>query len=423
MQYHPRDTAEIFAKEIQRQTKRDGSVDKLLVDNPWYVVHYFQTKAHKHQEKPGQKPRTDDKPLSDHKRLHSLAEWIAPSESSWQVVDQFLELQFAAMIDLGQSHHIRAYSARLEGKLVHGLGAQHVRESSLTLHPVYGIPYLPSSSIKGVVRNWVLNAFFGGDETKLSSDELSEIQENVRSLMMSIFGIQEVEGRVHFHDVFFPQYSIRPDVLTVHFKDYYEGKRQAATDDQSPVPVSFYSVQDVQGVFYLSVDQSTAGGEELIETAGAWLGKALTELGIGSKTAVGYGWFVDVQDITETRIEAHLMRRQQERVRAQEEARMRAEEEARIRKEREEQERFAALSPGEQLAEQINKLTMCERDQELSKGQFFSELDQLDGEEKVKAAEALKEYWKATGDWYRPSKKQKLKNQVIQEILQARGRV
>lgn len=89
MQYHPRDTAEIFAKEIQRQTKRDGSVDKLLVDNPWYVVHYFQTKAHKHQEKPGQKPRTDDKPLSDHKRLHSLAEWIAPSESSWQVVDQF----------------------------------------------------------------------------------------------------------------------------------------------------------------------------------------------------------------------------------------------------------------------------------------------------------------------------------------------
>jgi len=66
---------------------------------------------------------------------------------------------------------------------------------------------------------------------------------------------------------------------------------------------------------------------------------------------------------------------------------------------------------------------MCERDQELSKGQFFSELDQLDGEEKVKAAEALKEYWKATGDWYRPSKKQKLKNQVIQEILQARGRV
>lgn len=223
---------------------------------------------------------------------------------------------------------------------------------------------------------------FGGDETKLSSDELSEIQENVRSLMMSIFGTQEVEGRVHFHDVFFPQYSIRPDVLTVHFKDYYEGKRQAATDDQSPVPVSFYSVQDVQGVFYLSVDQSTAGERELIETAGAWLGKALTELGIGSKTAVGYGWFVDVQDITETRIEAHLMRRQQERVRAQEEARMRAEEEARIRKEREEQERFAALSPGEQLAEQINKLTMCERDQELSKGQFFSELDQLDGEER-----------------------------------------
>ena len=45
-------------------------------------------------------------------------------------------------------------------RFVLGLGGESVYETSMTLHHIYGIPFLPSSSIKGVLRGWVIAQIF-----------------------------------------------------------------------------------------------------------------------------------------------------------------------------------------------------------------------------------------------------------------------
>jgi len=42
----------------------------------------------------------------------------------------------------------------LSWRLVVGLGAASVYETSMTLHHIYGIPYLPGSAIKGITRSY-----------------------------------------------------------------------------------------------------------------------------------------------------------------------------------------------------------------------------------------------------------------------------
>ncbi|MCM8809920.1 MAG: type III-B CRISPR module RAMP protein Cmr6, partial [Candidatus Omnitrophica bacterium] len=46
------------------------------------------------------------------------------------------------------------YSGQLQTKsrLIVGLGSSHALETSLTLHHIYGIPYIPASALKGVCR-------------------------------------------------------------------------------------------------------------------------------------------------------------------------------------------------------------------------------------------------------------------------------
>jgi CRISPR-associated protein Cmr6 len=49
-------------------------------------------------------------------------------------------------------------------RFILGLGGESVYETNMTLHPNYGIPYLPSSSIKGVLRSWMISQIFAALE-------------------------------------------------------------------------------------------------------------------------------------------------------------------------------------------------------------------------------------------------------------------
>jgi CRISPR-associated protein Cmr6 len=69
-----------------------------------------------------------------------------------------------ALADLPEHYQVRVLQATPAAGIVHGLGGTHVRENSLTIHPVYGFPYIPGSSLKGVVRRWFIEAFLGGKE-------------------------------------------------------------------------------------------------------------------------------------------------------------------------------------------------------------------------------------------------------------------
>jgi len=167
----------------------------------------------------------------------------------------------------------------LSWRMVIGLGASHPQETSMTLHHIYGIPYIPGSAVKGVVRHWIIWEKFGGDEGKaLEKDEEFK----------NIFGTQNQSGKIIFFDAYpVKEINLKVDVMTPHYPAYYsEGKEPA--DWQSPIPIKFLTVEKTIFQFYLACRKEN---ENLLEKALIWLKESLTHFGIGAKTSIGYGYF------------------------------------------------------------------------------------------------------------------------------------
>ena len=188
-------------------------------------------------------------------------------------------------------------------RMVVGLGNESVYETSMTLHHIYGIPYIPGSAIKGVVRNYIITEQFEQNEEEALLKDKG---------FCLIFGspknssIGEHKGNVIFFDAYpLEPPNIEPDVMNVHYPDYYGGDKPPA-DFQNPNPIFFLTVRETHFKFMMGIKNSEDKeiGESklvenidklsenftLLETAFYWLKRALSEHGIGAKTAVGYGY-------------------------------------------------------------------------------------------------------------------------------------
>ncbi|MED4877612.1 type III-B CRISPR module RAMP protein Cmr6 [Anoxybacillus geothermalis] len=377
MLFHPKDTLEV----VQKANKSIGHLA--------YHLHYFI----EHRWNDRKKVWEPSKQLKSAPILPELKE----------VGEQLRAQREQAMVEWAQTGGVKKLKARLSGRIVHGLGAGHVRETSLTIHPVYGLPYIPASSLKGLVRHWFIEAYCEGDEKRLGEHEDGR----------AIFGIQDHKGQVQFYDIFLIDgLRLEKDVLAVHMKEYYEGKN-AATDNQKPVPVSFWTVMAAEADIYLTAygfrdDEKTA---RLLEAASLYTKQALMEWGIGSKTSSGYGRFSEVDDVTETEF---LPMVQKERARLE---RRKIEQEMVERKRREEEERarLALLSPEERLVAEIERLADSETDRQRSKDVLYQQV--LEQRNK-QAALALQAYWQRIGEWGKGiSKKQKQKIDKLQQLL------
>lgn len=177
----------------------------------------------------------------------------------------------------------RMVEAKVLGRMVVGLGAESVLETSIALHRTYGVPYIPGSALKGLAAA-AAHKFLENDKWKKPSAD-KEIGESHRVM----FGDTESSGYVTFHDaLWIPEGDGRSlpldlDVMTVHHPDYYQGKENAPPADwDSPTPVAFVSAQ---GKYLLAV----TGPEEWVGAALEILAEALERDGIGAKTAAGYG--------------------------------------------------------------------------------------------------------------------------------------
>jgi len=164
-------------------------------------------------------------------------------------------------------------------RLIVGLGAVHVLETSITLHRVYGFPFIPGSGLKGMTRAYA--------ELVLGK---SEKDDDFRR----IFGTQqkgkEQAGEAIFFDAVPAQVPrLKLDVINPHYGEYYRGGSTPPADWLSPVPVYFLTVERTPFLFALAARKKEANG--LVPTAVKWLKAALSELGVGAKTAAGYGYF------------------------------------------------------------------------------------------------------------------------------------
>lgn len=157
-------------------------------------------------------------------------------------------------------------------RLTCGLGSSSVwAETGMTLHHVYGFPFIPGSSVKGLVRMLAekkgkdfANKLFGDDD-KTGSKFSSSVD---------FFDVFPMEAR-----------KIQADIMNPHYGDYYS-KKEVPGDWLSPIPVNFLTVQGGRFRFPFVCKR-----KEDVETVEKLLKEALADYGIGGKTKVGYGYF------------------------------------------------------------------------------------------------------------------------------------
>jgi len=211
-----------------------------------------------------------------------------------------------------------------ESRFVTGLGRSHPVENGFAWHPTLGTPYLPGSSVKGLVRAWA----------RLDADP-SPPCETIRRLL----GDHGKAGGVSFLDaVPIAPVQLAADVMTPHYAGWTV--KEAPGDWCSPTPIPFL-VAAAGTPFLFGVLPGSAGADD-VRVVMSWLCSALTWNGAGAKTAVGYGRFTTDDEKTTTL----KQRLRDEDLKAEE--RMRAEREARQRA-----TRLAALTPTEREIEEV----------------------------------------------------------------------
>lgn len=150
---------------------------------------------------------------------------------------------------------------RTNGRFVTGLGRAHPIENGFAWHHTLGVPYLPGSSLKGLMRSWA------GKENG------------------ELFGSNRGKGNLVFFDVLpLTMPKISAAVMTPHYGSYYQ-HLEVPGDWNNPEPIPFLTV-DTGQAFLFAVTGS--GSNEIV---GRMLEDALLWIGAGAKTAVGYGRF------------------------------------------------------------------------------------------------------------------------------------
>ncbi len=191
---------------------------------------------------------------------------------------------------------------KTDSPFVTGLGRKHPVENGFLWHHTLGVPYLPGSSVKGMVRAWI----------EQWADEKDEEE------IKRIFGPRQKQpteqpqvGEVVFLDAIpLSPVPLKAEVMTPHYGGYYQ-KKEAPGDWMSPTPIPFLAVKEgttfhfaivprrqpcleAPGEFEKSSDLPVGKSREGNHRADCeividWLKEALEWIGAGAKTAVGYG--------------------------------------------------------------------------------------------------------------------------------------
>ena len=207
------------------------------------------------------------------------------------------------------NNHFKAIELATQWRMVQGLGIESVYETSMTLHHVYGIPYIPASALKGVVRSWIIITVYDGQENLALSDprfcdwfgcpaELVVDNKDGKRQKYPSHYKEARKGNLVFFDAY-PLQSpqIETDLMNPHFGPYYSDKtgNTPPADYHNPIPVFFLTVVNTPFRFIVGSNKSEVLQQTLKNTnIYVWLKSALENHGIGAKTAVGYGYMKPV---------------------------------------------------------------------------------------------------------------------------------
>ena len=191
--------------------------------------------------------------------------------------------------------------ARSTAPFATGLGMEHPLENGFAFLAPYGLPYLPGSSIKGVLRQAARETTGGGPAWNEADID-------------ALFGSAAVDadeedtsgrkrGALSFWDVYpmLPgEANLSWDVMTPHQRSYYQDDtgKTPPHDNDAPVPINFLTVPPGTSFrFHVQCNLALLShtGASLLEgdrwkaVLEALFAQAFDWLGFGAKTSLGYG--------------------------------------------------------------------------------------------------------------------------------------
>ncbi|MCB4205243.1 type III-B CRISPR module RAMP protein Cmr6 [Deferribacterales bacterium Es71-Z0220] len=308
-----------------------------------------------------------------------------------------------------KKYDILTVHAHLSSPMITGIGQTHPGEIGMTFDHTIGVPYIPASSVKGIVRfAHILNMIEDPENENriLNKEEIDD--EEDWTFVKHLFGKGGDKGNVG-DVIFLDAYPVKSpelaiDIINPHYQKYYDEKGKTPPGDYlEPVPIKFLTVKTGnQFIFRILIkrDIKLENGVTLTELVKKALDRVLTIEGVGAKTAVGYGRFNIISYNEYEKIKS-LAQKEIEKTK-------RAIEEKQIEK------KMNSMSEIEKVIFNLKS----SKDENFSM-EIYQNIDAYSGEDKKKIANALKEKWIELKKWDKKdiSKKQKEKVEKIKQIL------
>lgn len=244
----------------------------------------------------------EERSFKDENKTQALKEALKLTDADKRSMKALADRQKALATVLAASGQLLRLEAKAVAPFSTGLGNEHPLENGFAFLNPYGLPYLPGSGVKGVLRQAARELACGTWGGSQGWDEPS---------ITALFGregddgdTEHQRGALSFWDVI-PQLAgdtLKVEVMTPHQTHYYQN---GATPHESgsPNPINFLAVPPESGfAFHVQCNlpflKSLAKrglAPELVED-NRWqslirsaLELAFEWLGFGAKTAVGYG--------------------------------------------------------------------------------------------------------------------------------------
>ncbi len=180
-------------------------------------------------------------------------------------------------------YEVKSFSMRAASRVIVGLGAESVLETSIRLQRIYGFPIIPGSALKGLARAYA---------------ELMEGKNETDATFAAVFGKSPPDasaGQV----IFFDAVPANPanlrldlDVMNPHYSQYYQGGSTPPADYLNPFPVFFLAIAPGSEFLFAVASKD----KKFAHQAQKWLQEGLQKMGIGAKTTAGYGYWGEWQE-------------------------------------------------------------------------------------------------------------------------------
>lgn len=207
--------------------------------------------------------------------------------------------------------HYVGFSIKMRDKFAIGLSnyTTYSNKLSTVLHPLYGIPYIPSSAIKGLLRHvWIrenchekikeLMKEKKYEETKIETILMDNLDTDQKQEYINWFGMgrdnkDTQRGKLIFFDGALgdENQSMIEDVITPHYSDYYNSMgEKGPTDDQGNNIINTNVLRGANfNVFIGNLTKEAEFWNRTLEPLTDLVTKAFTHYGIGAYTSKGYG--------------------------------------------------------------------------------------------------------------------------------------